>query len=244
MEPSESVRPAPATFAFLIPCRSHIPADAFSSILGCVAYTQSWWRREKGEGARLALLTRSRAHVSWTREELIRQAIEIKADWLLWLDDDAVPPIDLVPRLYAHQRDMVAPLFFKRGFPYDSTCQNLRGGSLNVGRNPGGIPVSPFPRRLFRCDAVGFHALLMRGEVAQGMALAYPGTPLFQIGQDVGEDMFFCELAKHAGYELWIDSTFEVGHVGAMVIDSDYILSLKAFEEAPAGAPAAKPEAS
>lgn len=159
---------------------------------------------------------------------------------MLWLDDDAVPEMDLAAKLYAHQKDMVAPLFYKRGFPFDHTCtQILDPATLD----DNGVPyprkkedlrlVDPFPRRLFRCDTVGLHALLVRGEVHRGLEELFGGMHLFQLGPEFGEDAFFCQLARHAGFELWVDSTIEVGHVGSFVIDSDYLLSLRAFQPTP-----------
>jgi hypothetical protein len=183
-----------------------------TAILGCLLETQRWWGREtQGQGA-ILVLERSRAHITWSRQEMSERCVEVGAEWVLWLDDDAVPPMDLAARLYAHQKDMVVPIFFKRAPPYDHTLANVIHDGVGVRMEA----VDPFPPRLFRVDVAGMHAVLVRGDV---MARMFSGGEwIFHAGKKLGEDYAFFQVAKALGFELWCDSTIEVGHVETRVI--------------------------
>jgi hypothetical protein len=54
------------------------------------------------------------------RERLIEQAIEVKSEWVLWLDSDMMFPSTTLLRLLAHNQDMVACNYMKRSHPFKS----------------------------------------------------------------------------------------------------------------------------
>lgn len=204
-------------FSICVPCRQHVDHDAMAAIVTCCIGTALWWNRV-APGGTVHYLDRARAHITWARQEMSERCLEVGSEWVLWLDDDAVPPYDLVPRLAAHDKDMIVPLFFKRGHPYDHTLGMIGG----TAQKPEIVPADPFPKRLFQVDVAGMHAVLMKGTVLQKMLAQ--GDWLFHNHRNVGEDYAFFQIAKALGLELWCDSTVEVGHVGTKTITSrDYL---------------------
>ncbi len=57
------------------------------------------------------------------------------------------------------------------------------------------------------------------------MKQSYPELKLDQPDDELlGEDIYFCIMAKKAGYELWcdMDLSLQVGHIGSTVNYIDY----------------------
>ena len=38
----------------------------------------------------------------------------------------------------------------------------------------------------------------------------------------IGEDFLFCDRARDAGFEVWVDPTIKLGHIGVMEYKSDF----------------------
>jgi hypothetical protein len=52
------------------------------------------------------------------RSEVTRGFLSGDADWLFWIDDDTVPPIDAISRLLKSGRDFIAGLYFQPAPPF------------------------------------------------------------------------------------------------------------------------------
>lgn len=196
-----------------IPMRAGVPADSFSTLLGAVVTGALWWTKQ-GEGNDVVVLTHGRSHVTMARNEIARLAEENAVDWCMWFDDDAIPPVDVIPRMFSHGKSIVGPVHRLKKPPYQ--CPAMRF-------NPETDEKTPVPLRqgLVEVDWMGMHCCLIKTEVfgAVRKVLLDSGDPVYKDGgpffsrNGLGEDVFFFQAARAAGYRTYLDSDYEVDHV-------------------------------
>lgn len=202
----------PPSLLIAVPCRDFLrsetwPALAYNGFVESALY----WKKTYGWDAKVHLVARPGTHVHVARNELAEIAIVRGYTWTLWLDDDAAPPERLLERLMESGKDFIAPIFTTKKHPYKPCCFKKVDGHM--------LPILEIdPPRLFEADATGFHTVLIKNDVFRKTQdwiwENYPPerSALFQMNSTVSEDIFFCNAAKLAGHELWIDSRIEVGH--------------------------------
>ena len=148
------------------------------------------------------------------RNKIVNTAQEHNCDWILWIDDDMVvkPNINLIEKLLAHDKDIVAPLFFSRSYPFIPMLfkRHKKGDKFTVYDNMVDYDKEPKDKRgLIKVDGVGFGCVLTKVKIFDKIT-----TPYFWSNEWFGEDLFFCEQATRAGFEIFVDTTVDVGHIG------------------------------
>lgn len=120
-----------------------------------------------------------------------------RGDHLLFLDDDHVFPSNLIHRLLAHDKDIVAPLYLKRYPPFTATAR------------VDGKPVAwADANGLVSVESTGCAGLLIRRQVFAALAM-----PVFEHGGGLlAEDAIFCRKAREAGFEIHCDLDTRMGH--------------------------------
>jgi hypothetical protein len=157
------------------------------------------------------------------RERLAEWAIETKVDYMLFIDDDMICPMDLFEKLYRHDVDVVAPLAFMRMPPHSPVMYRVEDGYDPLQRMEYYTThvVKNYPKnRLVECDAVGFGAALIKTDVLRRMP-----QPWFMSTTRSGEDLWFCYKAKKdAGARIFMDTSVKLGHIGMAPIieEKDY----------------------
>lgn len=146
------------------------------------------------------------------REACMRDAIQANADFLVFIDTDMVFPPDAVDRLLAHGKDVIGANYYEKRLPLVSTVKLF--GTDGEMADDGKFVQQEMPPEPFRCAGLG--AGLMAIRVSRVAALM--AAPYFAFadrkGQRMGEELSFCERARHAGLEVWCDPTIPVLHVG------------------------------
>ncbi len=125
----------------------------------------------------------------------------IPFDYLLWIDGDMIFPGDALLRLLAHDKDIVGANYRQRTPPYSFVGHYLDGSDTHL-LDPGLWPMAHLPTGL----------LLTRFNIYR--KLPYPW---FKPGlrDEPRDDVYFCNYARHHGYEVWCDHdlTKEVRHI-------------------------------
>jgi len=145
------------------------------------------------------------------RERLAEQAMLNGADYLLFIDDDMICPVDLFERLYKRQKDIVGALAFTRYSPHKPVIFNLTEGYDKVEKKSyyTSTIYYNYPKdSLVECDAVGFGAVLINCKVFEKM-----NQPWFVMNNAVGEDVQFCFDAGKAGFKVYMDTAVKLGHL-------------------------------
>ena len=162
------------------------------------------------------------------RNNLAKQAIKAEADYVLWLDSDMVFAPDLLQRMLKVSQenniDFLTAVCFRRKPPY-TPCLFDRLEKTEQGASYTALLSVPDGR--FKVGACGFAGVLMGTDVLLSVSAKYEGR-MFDPLKGMGEDVSFCWKARQCGYDIWCDSSIELGHVGTCVITRQFF---EAYEE-------------
>lgn len=138
------------------------------------------------------------------REVIAELAQQMNCTHLLFIDSDMVFPVDAIPRLLEHDKDVIGVHYNMRMLPLRSTVKTRKGETVQD--------------TLSTCDGVATGFMLIKMEVFKKLA-----KPWFHVGVDEsdptgktleGHDYRFCRLAREAGYSVWYDPTIVIKHIG------------------------------
>ena len=169
---------------------------------------------------RVLLFTSHGTLIASQRMELARQALEEKADYLLWLDSDMRFPRETIGHLMLRDKPIVAANYATRRMPVKPVAMMDNDGEI------GRVYTAPDSEGLQPVDYIGMGVMMVKREVFEKVEAPWFAIPYSTIGQHyIGEDVFFCRKAREAGYEVLVDhdlshqvkhiGTFEYSHEGA-----------------------------
>lgn len=169
---------------------------------------------------RVMLYTSHGTLIASQRMELARQALEEKADYLLWLDSDMRFPRETVGHLMLRDKPIVAANYATRRMPVKPVAMMDNDGEI------GRVYTAPDSEGLQPVDYIGMGVMMVKREVFEKVEAPWFAIPYSTVGQHyIGEDVFFCRKAREAGYEVLVDhdlshqvkhvGTFEYSHEGA-----------------------------
>lgn len=144
-------------------------------------------------------------HIAWQRNTIVRQ---MEGDWVCFIDSDQEFSPDTLLRLLAWKRPIVGALIAGRHSPFP-ICAFLGMQSLPY--------ETLLAEGLVEVDAVGTGFMLIDRAVFNRLK-----DPWFEVGQvnseRAGEDTYFCQKARAAGFSIAVDCGAVVGHSTGAVI--------------------------
>jgi hypothetical protein len=152
------------------------------------------------------------------RQKLATMALQHNADYALFLDSDMRFPRDLVQRLVAHGKDIVACNYSTRRMPPKTVAwSDFAMQDFVTSHDRSGME---------EVDAVGMGAMLVKTEVFRRLP-----QPWFQVVYSkaarafIGEDIYFCQLAKGHGFKVYVDHDASklVRHIGSFEFSHDHV---------------------
>lgn len=150
------------------------------------------------------------------REEAAKIAVENNMDLLYMVDDDMICPDDMFERLWKSMKksgaDIICPLAFTRNPPYKPVLYASVEGWDPIHKSDFFINnvIMNYPKnKLVEADACGFGAALIKMHLFQKIE-----RPWFMCSEGTGEDILFCYKAKKAHGRVFMDTTFNIGHLG------------------------------
>ena len=172
---------------------------------------------------RVLLYTSHGTLIASQRMELARQALEEKADYLLWLDSDMRFPKETIGHLILRDKPIVAANYATRRMPVKPVAMRDARGQIER------VYTGPESEGLEAVDYVGMGVMMVKREVFEKVEQPWFAIPYSTVGNHyIGEDVFFCRKAKEAGYETLVDhdlsqhvkhiGTFEYSHEGALAV--------------------------
>jgi len=197
------------SLAILIPSRDMVNMPFAYDLARLTAY---WSAKHVPKGGRLHLFNSMGTLICDQRQNLILEALNVKADYVLWLDSDHRFPKDMVDRLHSHQQPIVAANYSTRRVPAKPVAlANDRCDEL--------VYTTKDSTGLEEVAAIGMGAMLESTEVYKKL-----GLPFFTIGYSqaagdfFGEDVFHCRKAREAGFKVMVDHDVskEVRHIGSL----------------------------
>lgn len=145
------------------------------------------------------------------RNLIVEAAQQFDCDRILMLDDDMVMDIErqgrdayeFLPKLIANDKDICGVLYYQRG----AECQPVLMAKLNE-KGYRFMRDDEITYGLQRVDVAGGGCLLIKTRVFDRIPFPYFG-PEFEYGTDVQ----LCRKAAEKGFEIWADTSIELGHL-------------------------------
>ena len=165
-----------------------------------------------------------------SRNKLAAMAVQMEADYILWLDSDMVFAPETLERLMATldahpEIDVLSGLYFRRGAPFTpvlfSRLEETEDGQLDW------ADCNEIPDEPFEVAGCGFGCVLMRTEMLLDIAAKEGGGVWFSPIANAGEDCAFCIRARREGYKIYCDPSVELGHMGYAPITRAFYESTK-----------------
>jgi len=154
-------------------------------------------------GIVIDMLLRISCDIVSSRTWLVLEAIKNGATHILFVDSDMTFPEDTLIRLLSHEKPIVGVEYNKREFPLKLVSEALDERSETA---------------LYKAKHVGTGMLLIDLTVFPKLK-----GPWFNFGRDgqgalaMGEDVWFCNTARDAGFDVWVDPTIKMGHCGEYI---------------------------
>lgn len=166
------------------------------------------------QGLKFILCNPTRMSIDKMRNFCANVAIANKIDYILFLDDDVMPPVNAVERLVQHDKDVCSGITLIRGFPYAPMVFDFK--------RPKSHFVFDYMERahpktgLLKVDAVGFSLCLLKTKT-----LAKVEAPWFVTSENMTEDVYYCKKLKHfvPKASIFADTTIHTAHI----LGDDYI---------------------
>jgi hypothetical protein len=145
-------------------------------------------------------------YIANLRNMAVNLARQVGASHVLFIDSDMRFPEDTVDRLLAADKDIVASNCIMRTMP-----------EWWVARKNGAMVSSYGKSGLEDVDTVGCGVMLIKLSVFDRLPSPWFSTP-FNGSDHTGEDVYFCQQARIAGFDIWIDHDLsqDVRHTGTV----------------------------
>lgn len=148
------------------------------------------------------------------RNNLVQQALEDDVTRLLQLDTDQAYPSDLISKLLGHKLPIVAAKVHRRYPPFDPIlCRGTVDNFTMV------LEEEWKKEKLVKVDATGGGCILIDTNVFLDIEYPWYEYGKNKDGKIVGEDINFCLKAAKAGYEIFVDTSIQIDHMGMLAVN-------------------------
>lgn len=157
------------------------------------------------------------ADVAVARNKLVAAA---KGDYILFLDDDVLPPPDALTKLLRHKKDFVSGLYFSRQRPHYPQIHMV---NKEDPRRCDSV-IDYEKDKLIQVEACGGGCMLIKRKVFKKLKRPYfhyiPADE--ESGIKKSEDYYFCEKVREAGFKIYCDTSIICNHIGVKFIGPEY----------------------
>ena len=164
--------------------------------------------------------------VATARNRSAQKALDLGADFLLFIDNDVVVPHDALKNLYEDAKDVCLGFYAHRG------ADNVYHGNTNICRlyDEKGEKYFHYPleseytgaemREMreagefkVRIHGGGMGCALIRTDVFRQLKYPWYDWVHYKTGKMLGEDLFFCESCRKNGIKIFTDTRVNCGHM-------------------------------
>jgi GT2 family glycosyltransferase len=140
---------------------------------------------------------------------------------LLFIDDDMVFLPESAERLINHHLPIVGGLCFNRREPYQPVLARLQPPEYALEGRYGWIYDYP-QNALVSVDGTGAAFLLVSREVLEAVGSVFGEGHWWDKLPDTSEDFSFSWRVRECGFEIFIDTGLEIGHLGEVCVDAAF----------------------
>jgi len=146
-------------------------------------------------------------YIHENRENVVLFAQKGGYSHLFFVDWDMVFDPTVPLRLLDHDKDIVAAMYKVKVIPTRPVTLIEENGK------PRQMTTEEVPQEPFKCYATGAGCMLIKMSVFE--KIERPWFSHKGINQiDGGEDVWFCEKAREAGFDVWVDPRIPIEHTG------------------------------
>ena len=160
--------------------------------------------------------------ITIARRNLVEIFLKSDFDYIFWVDSDMKFPIDAPMRLLARDKPIVGANYRRRRFPNPNfTGMMGTSGKFTEFQTTDNSPAMEL------IDVLPHGMVLCKREVYEKIPQPhYLQEYVKELNLEIGEDIYFCQQAQKAGYEVWCDQELsrEVSHIG--IFHFNYNLSV------------------
>lgn len=195
------ITPRRLKICLAIPCNGLIRIETHLSVVGILANTPHDFYSAY----------RTSCYVPENRWQLAQTAIRERCDKLFFVDADMNIEPHALNKLLALNKPFVGAAYNMRGaLPRMS---NVKG--RDVDGKLKSLDPETMPKEPFIADGVPTGCMLIDVPTLQRVPQPWFNMTLKEDGSlDRGEDIWFCEQVKRAGFDFWCDPTIVIGHIG------------------------------
>lgn len=194
--------------AVCVPCRDQVQSTFTYCLVQLVQHCNRM-------GLPINVFMQTGSLISRQRQELASMAIKSGATHILWLDSDMIFPPTVAEALLSHQLDIVACNYSTRSTPLKGVAYTKIGEWESWLR-------SDETQHLCEVEGVGMGCMLVKSDVFSKIQ-----KPWFEVlwteefGDFIGEDFYFCQSSRTAGFKVLIDTVLsrQIKHVGVSEFD-------------------------
>lgn len=161
--------------------------------------------------------------ITIARRNLVDIFLKTDFDYIWWVDSDMKFPIDAPLRLLARDKDIIGCNYRRRRFPN----ANFTGMMGSNGKYTEFVTTDNSPP-LELIDVLPHGCVLVKRHVYERMPQPhYLQEFIPELNLEIGEDIFFCQQAQKAGFQIWCDQELsrEISHIG--IFHFNYNLSVQ-----------------
>lgn len=159
-------------------------------------------------------------YIHLLREHIAEESLKGGCDYLMFIDSDMVFPPEAIGVLLSRDKPVIGADYHYK-YPPKMSVTNIDPTKLKAeymiedARWPSHKLLNPEnkPNELFEVRAVGTGFMLIKTEVFLKI-----DKPWFwyekKEGHFLGEDVWFCDKVKKAGFSVWCDPTIKIEHIG------------------------------
>lgn len=158
------------------------------------------------------------AYLDCNRNELAKQAIEGKSDYLLMMDSDMTYPDTVLDTLISRDKDVIGVVYYSLRWDKERKKAE-RVGPILYDYHPQKKLWAEWPKcdkkEPFRICAIGTGIMLIKTKVFEKVEEPWFSFFTAKYRENVGimgEDIAFCLKCMAAGVEIWADPTMDIGH--------------------------------
>lgn len=160
--------------------------------------------------------------ITIARRNLVDIFLKSDFDYIFWVDSDMKFPIDAPLRLLNRNKDIVGANYRRRRFP-NPNFTGMTGvpGAYTEFQTTDNSPAMEL------IDVLPHGLVLVKREVYEKIPQPhYLQEFVTELNLEIGEDIYFCQIAKKAGYQIWCDQELskETSHIG--IFHFNYNLSV------------------
>ena len=180
-------------------------------------FLDSWVQMEIPPGPWHYIRPQFRGPIDQVRNHIAREALNTGCTHLIMIDTDQMYPPNTITRLLSHGKDIVGAKVYRKYPPYDPI---LVRGSMPLFTH---VPDEECESgELVEVDSTGAGCMMIKTSVFPDIPQPWFkwDIPIFDdVAVMVGEDFYFCDKAKKAGYSIYVDTSVEVSHLALMEVN-------------------------